>query len=42
VKKFQLSEGLVPDGVVGPQTIIHMNNVVGSDEPVLIKKVDNK
>jgi general secretion pathway protein A len=42
VKRFQVSEGLAPDGVVGPQTIIHMNNLVGSNEPNLVKKVDNK
>lgn len=42
VKKFQLTNGLVPDGIVGPQTIIHFNNITGSDEPVLIKKADNK
>ena len=42
VKKFQLTEGLVPDGIVGPQTIIHLNNIAGGDEPVLIKKVVNK
>lgn len=32
VKKFQLAKGLVPKGIVGPQTIIHLNNEVGSDE----------
>ena len=38
VKQFQISKGLIPDGIVGPQTIIHLNNVVGSDEPLLVKK----
>ena len=38
VKKFQLTQGLLPDGVVGPQTIIHLNNATGSSEPVLAKK----
>lgn len=38
VKKFQLTQGLLPDGIVGPQTIIHLNNVTGSSEPVLLKK----
>ncbi len=37
VKKFQISKGLIPDGIVGPQTIIHINNTVGSDEPLLLK-----
>jgi len=36
VKKFQLSEGLLSDGVVGSQTIIHLNNATGSSEPLLV------
>jgi general secretion pathway protein A len=35
VKQFQLSKGLTPNGVVGPQTIIHLNTVAGSGEPLL-------
>jgi general secretion pathway protein A len=38
VKKFQISRGLKPDGVVGPQTIIHLNTAAGSDEPLLTGK----
>lgn len=38
VKKFQLSQGLLPDGIVGPQTIILLNNATSSSEPVLLKK----
>lgn len=38
VKKFQNSKGLVPDGVVGSQTIIHLNNATGSREPLLTRK----
>jgi general secretion pathway protein A len=38
VKKFQLEKGLVPDGVAGAQTIIHLNNAVGSSEPRLSEK----
>jgi general secretion pathway protein A len=38
VKKIQLFKGLVPNGIVGPQTIIHLNNEVGTEEPVLIKQ----
>lgn len=42
VKKFQIDEGLVPDGIVGPQTIIHLNTKIGSGEPLLTKKEENK
>ncbi len=35
VKRFQLKAGLVPDGIVGPQTLIHLNAQIGSDEPLL-------
>jgi general secretion pathway protein A len=35
VKRFQLSEGVIPDGVVGPQTIIHLINRQGTKEPLL-------
>ncbi|MCL4475963.1 MAG: AAA family ATPase [Nitrospirae bacterium] len=42
VKKFQLSKGLKPDGVVGPQTIIHLNTAAGSDEPLLSGKKKEK
>lgn len=38
VKKFQLSVSLVPDGVVGPHTIILLNNASGTNDPVLMKK----
>ncbi len=35
VKKFQLAEGLVPDGIVGPQTLVHINTAVFNDIPTL-------
>lgn len=35
VKRFQVKAGLVPDGIVGPQTLIHLNTLLGSDEPRL-------
>ncbi|MBI5408193.1 MAG: AAA family ATPase [Nitrospirae bacterium] len=38
VKKFQLSEGLKPDGIIGPHTIIHLNNAAGGGTPVLNAK----
>ena len=37
VKKFQLSEGLIPDGIVGPETIIHLNTAAGSNAPKLMQ-----
>jgi len=36
VKRFQLSVGLVPDGVVGSMTIIHMNSRLRFDCPKLL------
>lgn len=36
VKQFQFSRNLVPDGIVGPQTIIHLNSACGNDVPKLI------
>lgn len=42
VQKFQLAKGLIPNGIVGPHTIIHLNTEVGSDEPLLISKKANK
>ena len=35
VKKFQFARGLIPDGIVGPQTIIRLNTAVGMGIPVL-------
>lgn len=38
VKQFQLAEGLVPDGVIGPQTIIHLSTEAGSKAPTLLQR----
>ncbi len=38
VKKFQFAKNLVPDGIVGPQTIIHLNTEVGTGVPLLTQK----
>lgn len=35
VKKFQLSKGLIPDGVAGPITFILLNTELGHDSPML-------
>ncbi len=41
IKKFQLDKGLKPDGIVGPQTIIHINNSLKNGEPQLVQKENN-
>ncbi len=38
VKKYQISEEIVPDGIVGPRTIIHINNAVGIKAPRLVQR----
>ena len=35
VKKFQITEGLVPDGIIGPLTVVHINTAVDSTVPTL-------
>ena len=39
VRKFQLSEGLKPDGIIGPKTIILLNNVIEKNTPLLNKQL---
>ncbi|TSA18309.1 MAG: AAA family ATPase [Betaproteobacteria bacterium] len=38
VKQFQLAEGLVPDGVVGPQTLMRLAAATDKDAPKLSRK----
>jgi general secretion pathway protein A len=38
VKAFQTQKGISPGGLIGPQTIIQLNNASGSDEPKLTMK----
>jgi len=38
VKVFQTDRGISSEGLVGPQTIIQLNNAYGSDEPKLMRK----
>lgn len=35
VKRFQLASGLTPDGIAGPQTLIHLATVLDGREPLL-------
>jgi hypothetical protein len=35
VQAFQVAQGLVPDGVAGPLTLIRLNRAAGIDEPRL-------
>ncbi len=39
VKRFQLAEGLVPDGIIGTQTIIHLNTVILDNVPTLKEEI---
>jgi len=38
LKKFQFDEMLTPDGVAGPQTLIHLNSALGLDVPTLVDR----
>jgi general secretion pathway protein A len=42
IKKFQLNEGLVPDGIVGVHTVIHLHSRYGAGEPLLGKGKEGK
>ena len=38
LKEFQFARGLIPDGIVGAQTLIHLNSVSGSGGPQLFER----
>jgi len=38
VKQFQLSQGLIPDGSAGPQTLIRLTNLTDAAAPVLLRE----
>jgi general secretion pathway protein A len=42
VKQFQLAEGLIPDGVVGPQTVMRLAGVADKTAPKLSRKQGEK
>ena len=41
VRKFQLARGLVPDGIVGAKTMIHLNSGASENAPVLTEKMED-
>lgn len=41
IKAFQLASGIESDGLVGPRTWIQLNNIIGTDIPVLEAGVDD-
>ena len=42
VKQFQLAEGLIPDGAVGPQTLMRLAGVADKTAPKLSRKQGEK
>jgi general secretion pathway protein A len=38
VKQFQLSEGLIPDGAVGPQTLMRLSGIADKAAPKLMRQ----
>jgi general secretion pathway protein A len=36
VREFQVTAGLIPDGLIGPKTLIHLGNVASMDGPSLV------
>ena len=37
VTSYQKTEGLVADGIAGPETLIHLNSTIGHDGPTLVE-----
>jgi general secretion pathway protein A len=42
VKQFQLAEGLIPDGAVGPQTLMRLSSVGDRTAPVLARRAGHQ
>ncbi len=42
LREFQRERGLAPDGVVGPNTLIHLDSALGGSSPQLIKLPEDR
>jgi general secretion pathway protein A len=42
VKQFQLAEGLIPDGAVGPQTLMRLSGVGDKTAPALVRRAGHE
>ena len=42
LKRFQKNKGLIPDGIAGPLTLIHLNTAIGQPAPQLNSHLEDK
>ncbi|MDY0213025.1 MAG: AAA family ATPase [Desulfuromonadaceae bacterium] len=42
LRQFQASKGLIPDGILGPVTLIHLNNITSNTHPRLQHDPENQ
>jgi len=42
LKRFQKSKGLIPDGIAGPLTLIHLNTEIGQTTPLLNNQTEDE
>ncbi|TCV87344.1 ExeA family protein [Sulfurirhabdus autotrophica] len=42
IKQFQLSQGLIPDGILGPQTLMRLSGVADHAAPTLLREQGKK
>ena len=42
LKRFQQSKGLIPDGIAGPLTLIHLNTEIGQITPLLNNQAEDE
>ena len=38
ITSYQKAEGLIADGIAGPETLIHLNLNIGRSSPALVEK----